>query len=107
MPVPTRRKASLLTVVCAAAAAFLAAPVTPAVAANPYERGPAPTNASIEATRGTFATASVTVARQSGFGGGTIYYPTSTTAGTFGAVAVSPGIIARQSSVAWLGPRLA
>jgi dienelactone hydrolase len=36
-----------------------------------------------------------------------VYYPTSTTAGTFGAVAVSPGFTASQSSVAWLGPRLA
>ncbi|MEV4515268.1 dienelactone hydrolase family protein [Dactylosporangium sp. NPDC049525] len=83
--------------------------VTPALAANPYERGPAPTVASIEATRGSFAVAQVTVARGSvtGFGGGTIYYPTSTTAGTFGAVAISPGYTASQSSVAWLGPRLA
>jgi alpha-beta hydrolase superfamily lysophospholipase len=82
----------------------------PAVAAdNPYERGPAPTTASIEATRGSFATASTSVSRFSvrGFGGGTIYYPTSTTSGTFGAVAISPGYTARQSSIAWLGPRLA
>ncbi|MDI6097125.1 dienelactone hydrolase family protein [Actinoplanes sp. NEAU-A12] len=107
MPVPARRKASLLTVVCAAAAAFLAAPVAPAIAANPYERGPAPTNASIEASRGTFATAQVTVSRTSGFGGGTIYYPTDTSAGTFGAVAIAPGFTSTQSSVAWLGPRLA
>ncbi|GAA1624154.1 dienelactone hydrolase family protein [Actinoplanes couchii] len=110
MPVPTRRrKASLLTVVCAAAAAVLATPATPAVAANPYERGPAPTNASIEASRGTFAVASVTVARSSvsTFGGGTIYYPTDTSAGTFGAIAISPGFTASQSSIAWLGPRLA
>jgi dienelactone hydrolase len=81
----------------------------PAYAANPFERGPAPTVASIEAARGSFAIAQTTVARSSvsGFGGGTIYYPTSTTAGTFGAVAISPGFTASQSSVAWLGPRLA
>jgi alpha-beta hydrolase superfamily lysophospholipase len=79
------------------------------LAANPYERGPAPTTASIEAARGSFAIAQVTVARSSvsGFGGGTIYYPTSTASGTFGAVAISPGFTASQSSVAWLGPRLA
>ncbi|MGM1063017.1 poly(ethylene terephthalate) hydrolase family protein [Saccharothrix sp. Mg75] len=78
-------------------------------AANPYERGPAPTTASIEASRGPFATATTTVARSSatGFGGGTIYYPTSTAEGTFGAVAISPGFTASQSSVSWLGPRLA
>jgi predicted dienelactone hydrolase len=107
MPVPARRKASLLTVL--SAALVLAAPTLPASAANPYERGPAPTNASIEASRGTFAIAQVTVARSSvsTFGGGTIYYPTDTSAGTFGAVAISPGFTASQSSVAWLGPRIA
>jgi len=82
---------------------------SPQVAANPYERGPAPTTSSIEASRGPFATASVTVSRSSvsGFGGGTIYHPTSTAEGTFGAVAISPGFTASQSSVSWLGPRLA
>ncbi|MFB9598463.1 alpha/beta hydrolase [Saccharothrix longispora] len=77
--------------------------------ANPYERGPAPTTASVEAARGPFATATTTVSRSSvsGFGGGTIYYPTSTAEGTFGAVAISPGFTASQSSVSWFGPRLA
>ena len=89
--------------------AVAAAPSTAVLAANPYERGPAPTNASIEASRGSFAITQVRVARSavSGFGGGTVYYPTSTASGTFGAVAVSPGYTASQSSVAWLGPRLA
>jgi predicted dienelactone hydrolase len=78
-------------------------------AANPYERGSDPTNSSIEASRGSFATSTVTVSRLavSGFGGGTIYYPTSTTAGTFGAISIAPGFTALQSSIAWLGPRLA
>ena len=90
-------------------AALVAVPAGPALAANPYERGPAPTTASIEASLGSFAIAQVTVARSSvsGFGGGTIYYPTSTAEGTFGAVAASPGFTASQSSVAWYGPRLA
>jgi predicted dienelactone hydrolase len=80
-----------------------------AAADNPYERGPAPTTATIEAARGSFAIATITVARSSvsTFGGGTIYYPTSTASGTFGAIAISPGFTASQSSVAWLGPRLA
>jgi alpha-beta hydrolase superfamily lysophospholipase len=92
------------------AVVLTAAPASPAVAAaNPYERGPAPTTSTIEASRGSFAIAQVTVARSAvtGFGGGTVYYPTSTTAGTFGAAAISPGFTASQSSVAWLGPRLA
>ena len=101
---------SILCALSTAALLLAGAPAQAAqVAANPYERGPAPTTSSIEAPRGPFAIASVTVSRSSvsGFGGGTIYYPTSTAEGTFGAVAISPGFTASQSSVAWLGPRLA
>ncbi|MGX6604774.1 poly(ethylene terephthalate) hydrolase family protein [Micromonosporaceae bacterium Da 78-11] len=112
-----RLRISLLAVL-ALAAALLGVPsatATPAaasaavLAANPYERGPAPTKASIEASRGSFAIAQTTVSRSgvTGFGGGTIYYPTSTASGTFGAIAISPGFTASQSSVAWYGPRLA
>ncbi|MER5761844.1 dienelactone hydrolase family protein [Streptomyces sp. NPDC002082] len=78
-------------------------------AANPYERGPAPTTSSIEALRGSYAVSQTNVSSLgvTGFGGGTIYYPTSTADGTFGAVVISPGFTAYQSSIAWLGPRLA
>ncbi|RKT74066.1 cutinase [Saccharothrix variisporea] len=92
----------------AVALLLTAATPTALAADNPYERGPAPTTASIEASRGPFATASTTVSSLvSGFGGGTIYYPTSTAEGTFGAVAISPGYTGTQSSIAWLGPRIA
>ena len=76
---------------------------------NPYERGPAPTVQSIEASRGSYATSQTTVSSFSatGFGGGTIYYPTTTADGTFGALAISPGFTASQSSIAWMGPRIA
>jgi len=76
---------------------------------NPYERGPAPTESSIEAARGPYAVSQISVSSLAvrGFGGGTIYYPTSTADGTFGAVAISPGFTAYESSIAWLGPRLA
>ncbi|MFY1703685.1 MULTISPECIES: poly(ethylene terephthalate) hydrolase family protein [Micromonospora] len=49
-------------------------------AENPFERGPAPSVASIAATRGPFAVSEETVSSRSvsGFGGGTIYFPTST-----------------------------
>jgi alpha-beta hydrolase superfamily lysophospholipase len=92
-----------------ALATAAAVPVQAHAAPNPYERGPAPTTASVEAARGPFATASTTVARGSvsGFGGGTIHYPTSTAEGTFGGVAIAPGFTASQSAVSWLGPRLA
>lgn len=78
-------------------------------AENPYERGPAPTQSSIEAARGPYAVSETSVSSLlvTGFGGGTIYYPTSRADGTFGAVAISPGFTAYQSSIAWLGPRLA
>ncbi|GAB2835061.1 lipase [Actinocorallia aurea] len=91
----------------AAVAALASAPAQ--AAANPYERGPAPTNSSIEALRGSYAVSQTSVSSLgvTGFGGGTIYYPTSTSDGTFGAVVVAPGFTAYQSSMAWLGPRLA
>ncbi|WP_344362401.1 alpha/beta hydrolase [Streptomyces gobitricini] len=102
--------------VTAALAAFLAVAglstaMTPGAQAadNPYERGPAPTTSSIESVRGPFAVSQTSVSSlsASGFGGGTIYYPTTTSQGTFGAVAISPGFTATESSIAWLGPRLA
>ncbi|MFG2544673.1 alpha/beta hydrolase family protein [Streptomyces sp. NPDC048594] len=76
---------------------------------NPYERGPAPTESSIEALRGPYSVADTSVSSLAvtGFGGGTIYYPTSTSDGTFGAVVISPGFTAYQSSISWLGARLA
>ena len=82
---------------------------SPAQADSPYERGPDPTNSILEASRGPFGTASQDVSSLSvsGFGGGTIYYPTDTSQGTFGAVAISPGFTARWSSISWLGPRIA
>ncbi|WP_203790592.1 poly(ethylene terephthalate) hydrolase family protein [Paractinoplanes rishiriensis] len=82
--------------------------VSPASAAdNPYQRGPDPTAASIAAVTGPFATASVTVPRGNGFGGGVIYYPTDTSQGTFGGIAISPGLNGTWPGIAWLGPRLA
>ncbi|NEY31306.1 alpha/beta hydrolase [Streptomyces sp. PRKS01-65] len=105
-----RRRHGVLTAGLAAIAG-LATTLSPSASAaeNPYERGPAPTTASIEASRGPYAVSQTSVSSLSvtGFGGGTIYYPTSTADGTFGAVAISPGYTARQSSIAWLGPRLA
>jgi predicted dienelactone hydrolase len=79
-----------------------------AAADNPFQRGPDPTKASVEASMGTFAVTQSTIpSTVRGFGGGIIYYPTSTAEGTFGAVAISPGFTARWSSLSWLGPRLA
>lgn len=90
------------------AATGLGSPAPAVAADNPYQRGPDPTRSSIEATRGSYATAQTSVSSLvAGFGGGTIYYPTSTADGTFGAVVVAPGYTASSSSMAWLGPRIA
>ncbi|ADB30246.1 Triacylglycerol lipase [Kribbella flavida DSM 17836] len=106
---PAARLLGLVTTVFALTAGGLAVVPGAQAAENPYERGPAPTTSSIEAARGPFATSQQSVSRAvvSGFGGGTIYYPTSTAEGTFGAVAIAPGYTAAQSSMSWLGPRLA
>ncbi|EGE45082.1 alpha/beta hydrolase [Streptomyces sp. SID4928] len=109
-PSRSRTFTSLLTAAAATAGLLMTALVPGAQAAdNPYERGPAPTDASIEASRGPYASSqsSVSSLAVSGFGGGTIHYPTSTADGTFGAVVISPGFTAYESSIAWLGPRLA
>ena len=108
MNIRTRRFLATAAAVAAfAAGGTVAAP--PAFAAGPYERGPNPTRSILEASRGPFATASQSVSALSvsGFGGGTIYYPTDTSQGTFGAVAISPGFTATWSTLAWLGPRIA
>jgi hypothetical protein len=73
---------------------------------NPYQRGPDPTLSSVAATRGTFATAQMSVPG-SGFGSGVIYYPTDTSQ-TFGGVAIVPGYSALFSvEEAWMGHWLA
>ncbi|NKZ07803.1 alpha/beta hydrolase, partial [Actinomadura latina] len=96
-----------------APAAAAAAPARPAgavqSAANPYERGPAPTEAGITAEKGPFAIEKIDVPAGSGtgFNKGTIYAPTDLSQGTFGAIAVSPGFVSPQALIDWYGPRLA
>ncbi len=96
---PRRERSSLLSralQVTAAAATALVTAVSlaaPAHAANPYERGPNPTDALLSRLSA------------SGFGGGTIYYPRENN--TYGAVAISPGYTGTEASIAWLGERIA
>ncbi|MEU6025239.1 ricin-type beta-trefoil lectin domain protein [Micromonospora sp. NPDC047134] len=90
----------LLTVTVAAGSA--------SAADNPYQRGPDPTRTSVATERGPFANTSVSVPSGYGFNGGRIYYPTDTSQGTFGAIAISPGYTALFSAeLAWMGPWLA
>ena len=90
--------AKLLLAVLATAAALVAPVATPAAvsADNPYQRGPAPTVQSIEATRGPYAVSEVSISElaTSRLGSATIYYPTSTADGTFGVLSISPGFTA-------------
>lgn len=80
----------------------------PAAHAEAFPRGPNPTSSYIDQTRGAFAVTQSSISSWvPGFGGGVIYYPTSTAEGTYGAVAISPGYTARWSSLSWIGPRLA
>jgi Chlorophyllase len=73
---------------------------------NPLQKGPDPTSAILNANAGPFAIASASVPNSvSGFGGGTVYYPT--TAGSYATIAICPGFTATQSSIAWIGQRLA
>src|SRR5690606_8530237 len=101
------RRATLVAVLVLLLASLGFVPGADAQSSNPYQRGPNPTQSSIEASRGSYSTSTASVSSLvSGFGGGTIYYPTGTSE-TFGAVAVSPGYTASQSSMSWLGHRLA
>jgi len=102
-----KRRGRILSIT-AALAVLLGAGVAVAPAALADERGIAPTRTNITGNGG-YRTASTDVSRfaATGFGGGTIYYPTNTADGPYPAVAISPGFTAYWSSISWLGPRLA
>ncbi|WP_194821067.1 ricin-type beta-trefoil lectin domain protein [Micromonospora sp. S-DT3-3-22] len=113
--VSPRRRGRLVTLAAAGIAAALVGLFTMTVATgtasaadNPYQRGPDPTRSSVASVNGPFANTSVAVPTGYGFNGGRIYYPTDTSQGTFGAVAISPGYNALFSAeLAWMGPWLA
>ncbi|MES2089998.1 MAG: alpha/beta hydrolase [Pseudomonadota bacterium] len=81
--------------------------VTPAVHANPDQRGPEPTVKSLEAVAGPYAIASAKVTSPTGYGAATVYYPTMKTDGRFGLVVLAPGFLAAQGYYAWLAERAA
>src|SRR4029453_6333984 len=90
-----------------AAVGALAAPAPVQAQANPFQRGTAPTAASATSERGTFAIATQVAGAPNGFNGGTVYYPTPTTAGTFGVVVATPGFTEGQNGQAWAANLLA
>ena len=108
---------TILTAAIAAITVAIGLTITPAATAqpaprnvtagNPYQRGPNPTIAMIEAAHGPFTTTSAKVPTGHGFNGGTVYYPTDTSLGTWGAVAIVPGYTALfANEEAWMGPWL-
>jgi predicted dienelactone hydrolase len=77
-----------------------------AMASAQYQKGPDPTVYGLERD-GSFAIRTTTVSSLAavGFGKGTIYYPSAS--GSYGVIAISPGFTAYQSSISWMGSRLA
>ncbi|ANS70516.1 secreted protein [Streptomyces lincolnensis] len=66
---------------------------------------PDPTTASLEAANGPLTTATYTVPSPSGYGSGTVTYPTSR--GSYPGVVLMPGYQGTQQNLRWLAPRLA
>lgn len=72
-----------------------------------YEIGPNPTLSFVRASSGPLPIATTNVGSSvSGFGGGTIYYPTNISS-EMGTISIAPGFTNTQSAVAWWGPILA
>ena len=96
----------MLVAVLAIVAALVAMLPGGAASASGFgtQRGPNPTLAMIESSRGPFATAEQKVAPGNGFNGGELFYPTDTSLGTWGALAIVPGYTARcADQEAWMG----
>lgn len=95
------RTLALRTLVSAAIAAFSL------LAGTAQAQTSAPTSASLNATAGplSVSTSSISALSARGFGGGTVYYPS--TAGSYGVIAMCPGFTATESSIAWLARRMA
>jgi dienelactone hydrolase len=111
---PRHARALRATVAVALAAAVaigggLAGTVPAAQAATQYQRGPAPTVASLEAA-GPFATTLLTLSDSqtpSTFGASYVYYPNSTSEGTYAAIALVPGWAGTRDDLKSLAARLA
>ena len=80
--------------------------LTLSLGAQAQQTGADPSTAILEAKAGPLAVSNVKVASPSGFGSGTVYYPT-TGKGPYGLVSVTPGFTEGQSAINWLGPLLA
>ncbi len=97
----------LLVVASLLASSYAFSATGPSAPCTNCTRGPNPTVASLKSNTGPFTVASARISGLvSGFGGGTLHYPTNTT-GKMGAIAVIPGYVSYEDSIKWWGPRLA
>lgn len=102
-----KKKLKNLPLTLASALLLSATGYTANVAAADYTRGPDPTEAYVEAASGPYNVDTINVSSlASGFGGGTIHYPTNTT-GQMGGIVVVPGYLSYESSIEWWGEQLA
>jgi alpha-beta hydrolase superfamily lysophospholipase len=101
------RQFSLAAAVLTATALLIPPPATAQPTAL-AQHGPEPTAQSVQAQRGPYATSRTSVQGGlfQGFNRGTIYYPTTTSEGTFSAVAIIPGFTEGESSMSWYGTTL-
>lgn len=85
----------------------LAASASQVLAASAYQKGPAPTVASLEAS-GPFATATATLPTSSDYGNGSkVYYPTDRNAGSFGLLVLCPGFVSTAGLYSGVAQRIA
>jgi hypothetical protein len=78
-----------------------------ALADSPYQKGPAPTVASLEAT-GPFAIAKTTLPNAADYGNGTtVYYPTNRTVGSYGLLVICPGFVSTAGLYSGIAQRIA
>jgi dienelactone hydrolase len=102
-----RPVAALLALTTLLAGGLVANPTTAGAQSNPFQRGPNPTSQSLEAFSGPFTVQQQSAPAGQGFNGGTIFYPTDTSQGTFGAVGVSPGFFTPGSAMNGIARRYA
>ena len=101
------RRSRALVALGIVAGLLMGAPTPGATETNPYERGPAPTAASVASREGPlpYAQVRITGSTAIGFERGTVSYPDDT--GTYAVVVAVPGLVWPESAVAWVGPYLA
>ncbi len=92
----------------AVAAACFVLPAAADAAANPYERGPDPTAASLAAPLGPYRYTRVAIGDGAtpGFGTAIVWAPSGTNQ-KFGGVAIAPGFFGDEKTITWFGSRLA